>query len=238
MRPKEIVVGLGRFGPTTQATVAGIYAWATTLVPVAWSRSSPFAAKAAAVGALAALGAGWVGSRRWGPHVRIAAMWGFVLSCALGWSVAHGALAPRRLDPFRGLTGTLAWALFAFAWAAPAMGTTRGTAETQADTASEPLAPRRRTVGAEGYLLLGAGVLAAAIQAIGWDVPGVERSLLVRFAALAAGLAILDAAVVVALAQYPRRARASASARLKASRAWLLVLGALALLGAVAAIRG
>jgi hypothetical protein len=235
MGAREVAAGIGRLGPGTHATVAGAYAWATTVAPVAWAQGSGLASKVAASVAFLALAAGWLGSRDRGTRARIAALWAFVLSCAFAWSAAPAALAPLRFDPFRGVTGTLSWAVFAFAWAAPAFSS--GSDE-QDDPDDEPLVPRRRLAGREGYLLLGAGVLALAMQAVGWDVPGVERSLLVRFAALAAALALLDTAVHVALAQYPRRARASNRARLKAARPWLIALGILGAVGLAFAIKG
>jgi hypothetical protein len=184
--------------------------------------------------ALLALAAGWFGDRRGGVRARVTTLWAFVLSCALAWFAAPTALAPLRLDAFRGVTGIAAWALFALAWAAPAMS---GAADARGDD-EDPLVPRRRLAGREGYVLLGAGALAALIQAIGWDVPGVERSLLVRFVGLVAGLAIIDAAVDVSLGQYRRRARVTARARLRAARPWLVALGVLVVAGAVLAIRG
>jgi hypothetical protein len=225
--------GLAKGGPATHATVAGGYAWATTVAPFAWWRESGVTSKVAAAFALVALVAGWLGDRRRDPRIRIVTLWTFVLFCALAWSSAPGALAPLRLDAFRGLTGTLAWGLFAFAWAAPALDAPD---PTRAVADDEPLLPRRTLVGREGYLLLGAGALAVALQAIGWEVPGVERSLLVRFVGIAAGLVVLDAAVDVALARYTRRARATALMRLRTARPWLIALGALALVGVLLAI--
>ena len=235
MRARELAAGIGRLGPGTHATVAGAYAWATTVVQVAWSEGSGLASKLAAFVAAAALLAGWVASRRGGERSRILGLWAFVLSCAFAWSAAPAALAPLHADLFRGVTGTLAWAVFAFAWAAPAL---RSGYEMGDAPDHEALVPRRRLLGREGYLLLAAGVFAVAIQTAGWDVPGVERSLLVRFAALAASLALIDATVQVALAQYPRRARASSAARLKTARPWLIGLAVLGLVGLVLAIKG
>lgn len=234
MRAKELAARAGRFGPAAQATLAGGYAWATTVAPVAWARGASLTSAAAAAVAVVALAAGWLGSRRWGSRGRIATLWGFVLASALAWSASPTVLAPGRLDLFRGITGTLAWALFAFAWAAPALALGQ---EPQESIDDEPLVARRRIAGREGFLLLGAGALAVGIQAIGWDVSGVERSVLVRFAALAAGLTILDTAVDVALGQYPRRPRAALAPRLKAARPWLVGLGVLALAALAFAIK-
>ena len=40
MRAREVTAGIGRLGPGTHATVAGAYAWATTVAPVAWAQGS------------------------------------------------------------------------------------------------------------------------------------------------------------------------------------------------------
>lgn len=235
MRAKEAVANLAAAGSAAQASIPGAYAWAATVAPVAWSRGGTVVAKAAAVVALVALGAGWWGERRWGGRARVASLWAFLLSCALAWSSAPSALAPARFDALRGVTGTFAWALFAFAWAAPAFG---GAADRGQVSDDEPLAPRKRVAGRDVYFLAGSGLAAGAIQAIGWDVQGAERSLLVRFVGLAAGLAVIDTSVEVALARYGRRSPAGAAARLRAARASLVLLGVLVAAAAFLAAKG
>lgn len=165
-------------------------------------------------------------------------MWTFVLSSACAWSAAPGALGPLHVDLFRGVAGTFAWAVFAFAWAAPALVPRREADEDDEASNEEPLAPRRRLLGRDGYVLLGAGLLVAGIAAVGWDVPGLERSLLVRLVCLAGSLAVIDVAVAVLLAQYPRRLPPTPAARLRAARPWLVGLGLLLLLGLCVASRG
>jgi hypothetical protein len=235
MRAKELVTGLGRFGPTTQATVAGTYAWATTVLPFAWSHGSSGLSQIGAALALLALLAGPLVDRFPAGRARPIAFWGFILACAFAWLAAPGALAPLRVDVFRGVTGTIGWMLFAFAWAAPAIGASEGEPAAVDD---EPLVPRRRPVGRQGYALLGAGVLAAAVQVVGWEVPNVERFLLVRVVDLVGGLAVIDSAARVVLARHPGRGRNAVAVPLRAARGWLVALGLLAVVAAVIAIRG
>lgn len=228
MRAKDVAMHLAA-GSAAQTCVPGAYAWAATVAPVAWSRGGSLVSKAAAVGALLALGAGWWGERRWGARARVSSLWAFVLSCALVWSAVPGALAPLRVDALRGVTGTFAWALFAFAWAAPALEATGGPSRISDDDA---LVPRKRVVARDAYFLVAAGLAAAAMQAIGWEVQGAERSLLVRLVGLAGGLAVIDASVEVALARYGRRTQGAAGRRLRSARVTLVLLGGLAAAGA------
>jgi hypothetical protein len=227
MRAKEAVATFAAAGSAAQASVPGAYAWAVTVAPLSWSRAGTVVSKVAAVAALAALIAGWWGERRWGGRARVASLWAFILACALAWSAAPGAIGPVRFDVLRGVTGTFAWALFAFAWAGPAF---HGPAEQSRVSEDDPLAPRKRVVGKGFYMLVGGGVAAALIQAIGWDVQGVERALLVRLVGLAAGLAVIDTFAEVALTQYQRRSPGSAAARLRAARPALVLLAVLAVL--------
>jgi hypothetical protein len=237
MRAKDAVIHLAA-GSVAQALVPGAYAWAATVAPVAWSRGGNLVSKVAALAALLALAGGWWGERRWGARFRAPALWGFLLFCALAWSATPSGLAPMRVDVLRGVTGTLAWALFAFAWAAPVREAAGGEEPSRVSDQEPPLVPRKRVVGRDGYLLVAGGLAAVAIQVIGWDVPGPERSLLVRLVGLAAGLGLIDASAEVALARYGRRAEGAPAARLRAARLVLALLGLLAAGGIVFAVRG
>jgi hypothetical protein len=228
----ERVSGLGS---VAQASVPGAYAWAATVAPAAWSRGGGAVAKATAALALLALAAGWVGERRWGERARIACLWGFVLSSAITWSFAPAALAPLRIDAPRGLAGMLGWALFALALAAPSI---EGQRESTPAAAAEPLAARRRLAPGDAPYLVGAAVVAASMQLIGWRVAGAERALLIRLVALAAGLAVIDAAATIGLARHARRARRPLAVRLRGSMVALVVLGILLFAGLLFALRG
>jgi hypothetical protein len=165
----------------------------------------------------------------------VATFWAFVLTCALSWIAAPAALGPLRVDLFTGLTGTLAWGLYAFTWAAPATDPVQAPDDDEED---EPLVPRRRLAGREAYVVAMGGVAAVAIQAVGWYAPGVERSLLVRAFGLAAGLAVIDGSVEVARTRYARNAPAAVGVRLRAARTWLILLGALVVAASFFALRG
>jgi len=221
-------------GSAAQASVPGAYAWAATVAPAAWSRGGGTLAKATAVLALVALAGGWAAERRWGERARIASLWGFVLASATTWSAVPAALAPLRIDAPRGLAGMLGWALFALALAAPSLQG-KGTAAPAAGDA-EPLVARRRLARGDAPYLAAAALVAASLQTIGWRVAGAERALLVRFVALAAGLALIDAAATLALARHARGVRRGV--RLRGWMAAVVVLAMLLLSGLLFALRG
>jgi len=54
-RRSAALAKLSEIGASAQAAIPGVYAWAITVAPVAWSRGAPLAAKAAAVVAVLAL---------------------------------------------------------------------------------------------------------------------------------------------------------------------------------------
>jgi hypothetical protein len=230
---------LSAAGAAAQASVPGLYAWSVTVAPAAWARvpmdeTARLVSRGAAVAALAALAIGVVGERFWGGRARVLSLWGFVLASALAWSAARVALAPLRIDAPRGVAGMLAWALFAFASAAPALQARR---EEQRLVDEEPFVPRRVLVrGDAAYVACGVA-LAAALQVVGWRVPSPERALLVRFVALAAGLAVVGAASDVALARHLQRLTRSPARRLRRSMALLVGLALLGLTGVLFALR-
>lgn len=228
----ERVSGLGS---VAQASVPGAYAWAATVAPAAWSRGGGAVAKLTAGLALLALGAGWASERRWGERARVACLWGFVLSSAITWSLAPTALAPLRIDALRGLAGMLGWALFALALAAPSLEGQRGSTSV---VPAEPLVARRRLARGDAPYVVAAAVVAASMQVVGWRVAGAERALLVRLVALAAGLAVIDAAATIGLARHARRSRRPLEVRLRGSMFALVVLGILLFAGLLFALRG
>jgi hypothetical protein len=222
-------------GSAAQASVPGAYAWAATVAPAAWSRGGGLLAKGAALSALMTLAAGWIGERKWGGRARIASLWGFVLASAVTWSAAPTALAPLRIDAPRGIAGMLGWALFALALAAPSLEVPVAPALV---AEGAPLVPRRRLARGDAAYLAFAAVVAVSMQFIGWRVAGAERALLVRFVALGAGLAVIDAAATIALARHARRATRPLRVRLRASMVALVLLGILFLTGLLFVLRG
>jgi hypothetical protein len=174
--------------------------------------------------------------RRWGHAARIAALWGFVLACALAWSAAPSALAPLRIDAPRGLAGMLGWALFALASAAPALQAQRGDTRVVLD---EPeLSPRRGLRRGDAVYVACGAAAAVVLQLLGWRVATAERALLVRLVALAAGLALIGAAVDVTLARHAPRVTLSSQRRLRRTMTTFIVLAMLGLTGALFVVRG
>jgi hypothetical protein len=190
--------------------------------------------KVAAIMALLALAAGLVGERLSPARARLVSLWGFVLCSALAWSAAPSALAPLRIDAPRAVAGMIGWALFALASAAPAVRRY----DEEATIERGELPPRSGVARGDAVYLLGGAVAAAVLQLIGWRVAGAERSLLVRFVAVAAGLALLGAATDIALARHFARGRASRARRLRRAMALLVVLAMLGFSGVLFALRG
>jgi hypothetical protein len=236
MRAGELLERLSAMGASAQASVPGLYAWGVTVAPTAWGRGSSLVAKGAALVALAALVGGVAAERSWGHRARIAALWTFVLACALSWSAAPSGLAPLRIDAPRGLAGMLGWALFALASAAPALQGRRGDGRVFLD---EPdLAPRRGLHRGDAVYVAAGAAGAVALQLFGWRIATPERALLVRLVALAAGLALVGASVDVALSRHVPRAPQSSQRRLRRGMATFLVLALLGLTGALFVVRG
>jgi hypothetical protein len=144
-------------------------------------------------------------------------------------------LAPLRIDAAHGLAGMLGWALFALALAAPSLD---GRSQSELVVDAEPLVPRRRLARGDAPYLVGAAAIAASMQLVGWRVAVAERALLVRFVALAAGLAVIDAASTIALARHARRVTRAPRIRLRAAMAAVVLLGILALTGLLFVLRG
>jgi hypothetical protein len=235
MRSEGVFQRLSALGAVAQASVPGVYAWGVTVVPAAWARGAPLVAKVAALAAVAALVGGVLGERVWGAKARALSLWGFVLSCALAWSASPAALGPLRIDAPRGVAGMIGWALYAFASAAPAL---HGSREEQRLVDGAELVPRKSLARGDAAFVTGGALLAAALQLIGWRAASAERELLVRFVALAVGLAVIGGAAEVALARHVPRVRRSRARRLRRAMALLVVLALLGLTGVMFALRG
>jgi hypothetical protein len=234
MRSGVLFERLSGIGATAQATVPGLYAWGVTVAPAAWARGAPLLAKMAAIAALLALMGGVVGDGLWTGRARTPSLWAFVLASALTWSASPASLGPLRIDAPRGIAGMIGWALFAFATAAPAL---HGRREEQRVVKDAELAPRQGLARGDAAYVTGGALVAAALQLIGWRVATAERALLVRFVALAAGLAFIGAAAEIALARHSPRVRRSPPRRLRRAMGWLVVLSLLGATGVLFAWR-
>jgi hypothetical protein len=235
MRAEGVFQRLSAVGAAAQAFVPGVYAWGVTVAPAAWSRGAPVLAKLAAVTALVALFGGVLGERLWHGWARVVSLWGFVLASALAWSAAPAALGPLRIDSPRGVAGMIGWALFAFASAAPAL---QGRREEERLVEGSELTPRKTLARGDAAYVTGGAVIAAALQLIGWRAATAERALLVRFVALAAGLAVIGAATEISLARHAARVKRSSGHRMRRSMAVLVALALLGLTGVLFALRG
>lgn len=143
------------------------------------------------------------------------------------WGTAPAMLAPLRADALRSGAGLLGWALFAFASALPPVDRR----EPVASGGELAMPARRRLVRGDAIALVGAGAVAAGLQLVGWQSVGVERELLVRTVALAAGLAVLGATAEAVVQRHSPQARVPARFRLRRALRPALALGALLVLG-------
>jgi hypothetical protein len=223
--------GFGRIadlGSAAQASVPGLYAWAVTVAPAAWSRGAPAVAKAFALFGLVALASALVLEHR-RPNgamlARAVAVWGLSLTSAFTWLLVPAAMSTLRLDVAQGLAGMIGWAMFAFACAAPPVR--RGEASDARVVEGPPLRPRTRLAGGDLAIMSLGATLACILQVVGWRSGPPERAILVRLVAVACGLAVIGAATSVALARHVRRLPPSRSQRIRRSLPWMAVLSAL-----------
>jgi hypothetical protein len=185
-------------GPAAQACVPGVYAWAVTVAPLAFSRGAIVPAQLAAVFALVALfGAALLERRaatskdaapRSGTTFQGLSVWGFA-----GMSTIVLCLAtPRALHSFdaaRGVAGVVGWALYAFSSCAPAVRPKSDEARILRDPR---LNARRGSV--RDATVVGFGVVSAIVlQGFGWTNDENERAVLVRLVGLALSIAIVGA---------------------------------------------
>ena len=175
--------------------------------------------------------------RTWtGPQwARVWSVWGFVLSSAIVWTLAPGALSSARLDGVRGALGVVGWGLFAFASAGPSLrAEPDASARIVAGSALKPRSELPRGDGA--YLVIGV-VVALGMQSIGWAVPSPERAVLVRLVTVACGVAVLGATTSIALARHQARTPASGRLRFRRALPWIVMLALVVAAGLVVTFR-
>jgi hypothetical protein len=245
----RVVTQLASIGASAQAAIPGLYAWAVTVAPAAWSRGGSWPAKAASlVGVLALVTAPLVEGagpsrateedrsrrplglrtlRTWtGPFwARIWSVWGFVLSSAIVWALVPSALSIARLDAVRGVLGMVGWALFAFASAGPSLK-----ADPEASSrivAGQTLKPRSELPRGDVAYVVAGIALALAMQVVGWGVAVPERAVLVRLVTIVCGVAVLSATTSIALARHAPRVPASRGLRMRRALPWVVLLALL-----------
>lgn len=256
-RRREVLERIASIGASAQAAIPGMYAWAVTVAPAAWSRGAPLLAKVAAIVGVLALASAplvegrgapaFVGSpppgsgprrapgvgawRAWTGRTwaRAWSVWGLVLSSVVVWALTPSALSSARLDGVRGAFGMIGWGLFAFASAGPVLRSDPAAAARI--VASRSLAPRSGAPRGGGLYIGGGVVLALAMQAVGWGVAAPERSLLVRLVTVVCGIAVLGAMTTVSLGRHAAPDRHEAWLRLKRALPWLVLLALVAIGG-------
>jgi hypothetical protein len=224
-----LLARVSELGSSAQASIPGLYAWAVTVAPAAWSKGAGAAPKIFAILGVLALAGALAVEVRFPRGARIASVWGLTLTSAIVWALTPAALTAVRLEATRGLAGMLGWALFAFASAAPAIK--RDALAERRIVEGAPLRPRTRMPKGD-TLFMGVGALVACIlQVIGWQAAGAERAVLVRLVCLASGIAVLGAATTIALARHSRRLIAPRRLRLREALPWLVLLAVLVITG-------
>jgi hypothetical protein len=248
--PPSFMSKIASIGASAQAAIPGLYAWAITVAPAAWSRGAPLPAKIASVIGVIALttaplveGAAFRAAappadgerdrprprglaivKTWtgATWARIWSVWGFVLSSAIVWALVPGALSSARVDAIRGALGMVGWALFAFASAGPSL---RPDPDSAGRVVAGPtLKPRSELPRGDGMYVLAGVCLALAMQVVGWGITVPERAVLVRLITIVCGVAVLGATTSIALARHSARTPASTALRFKRSLPWILLL--------------
>ncbi len=185
-----------QLGSTAQAAVPGLYAWFVTVVPCAWGRGGHTLGKMLSLVALLSLAAAVVLEPKKARQARAISVWGLTVSSIGVWALNSTPLEAQHFASARAYSGMLGWGLFAYASAAPALGT-RLTAFVEPGL----LKPRAKIVKGDLWYLAGGAAAAVLLQTIGWHVLAPERAILIRVTMLAAGLGIIGAAVSLSLAR-------------------------------------
>jgi len=211
-----------------QTVLAALVAWAITVAPAAFARSSPRWAVLLAVLALfAGLGGPLLVSTRpfLARHIGISIFLALVTGT---WLLSSPTLQPARLDPLRAAIGAIAWGVFALSWNerwAP-----------KRDVEVDPNAPvlqARATLPRLAVPIAAAGVVSGLVYIVtAWRVRDVDRALVVQALSLVCAVAVITVSATVAIARGrrpdpgPRRLTAPALRP-------LIMLVALAIAGAV-----
>jgi hypothetical protein len=214
-----------------QSLLAALVAWTITVAPAGLGRGGGALGRVAALFALLAGAAGPMlipVRRRLARHIGISA---FLALSTLSWLVSSYAIQPARLDPTRGLTGALAWGVFALAWS-ERWTLRRGPTHDPA----APLLQARATLPRLAIPIATVGIVGALVCiAAAWRVRDVERALVAQAMAVATAVALVATAASVGVLRGKRTAVVGRRINAPAARA-LMLLVMVAVAGAVAMI--
>ena len=225
----KIAAIIGVIALTTAPLIEGAGLRAPPAEPAPGSHEPPAAA------ANAPRGLGLLRSWTGPTWARVWSVWGFVLSSAIVWTLAPGALSSARLDGVRGALGVVGWALFAFASAGPSLR-----ADPDASSrivAGSSLKPRSELPRGDGAYVAAGVLLALGMQSVGWAVATPERAVLVRLVTVVCGVAVLGATTSIALARHATRSPASRGLRVRRALPWVVILALCVASGIVVSFR-
>lgn len=226
----EAATRAARSSRTHQTMAAAVLAWAVTVAPAAFGRSSATAAIPLSILALLAGIGGplWMTERRRvGRHMGLTL---FLALCTIVWLLAPGALHPAKLSPLRAATGTVAWAIFALSWREvwpkPPL-----TPEGEVSAAS--FQARSRMPRASTYVI-GVTILASvALVLLAFGTRDTERGLAAQALALTCSVAAITVSSTVALSIGKERASGPGRRFTGVTVRALLLLAVIAVGGAV-----
>lgn len=250
-------------GSSAQVAVIGVYTWAVTVAPAAWSMGAPLVVKVLALFGLFALGAAPLanlvgaskapssasatptaspsssppfvrGLLRWSSHLTLRSV--SFWSFVLS-SAAVWALAPSSFatSKFDGLRGALGVVgWLLYAFAWAGPSLDPGTLDA---APAVPLSPRAPAVGRTSRVddvgLALGLLLSLGLQVVGWNVASPERAVLVRIVTVASGIALFSTTATVLLARHVPRVRAPHAVRLRRALPWMFLLALFWVTGAL-----